>query len=302
MISSFAGNWNAVAFAYGLAGSKFPQALLVNVGISVAATAALQLDFGYTVTEDGIQFSPLNTNAPVIFGSGANAETLTPSAVSNGTPLIYGSSTVTAAFANTHGQGDTLSSGTAGLQEAINYVAGIGGGTVVVDAKWAALGGTSAMIAAATVPATVSIQDNRATGGVGASTTVSVALANAQMLALHGTAVQVVPAQGAGTLIEVVSMVFDAKFNTAAFAGGSTIGLNYGSGGTACSALIATTVLTSFAADQSILIAGALAVTVNSSILNKAVVIQATCTEYTNAAGGLSTAIVHVTYRVHRGL
>ena len=303
MVSKFAGQYDAAAFAYGLVGSGAPQALMVNVGNPAAGTVALQLEYGYTVTEDGILFSPLNTNAPVIFGSGANAETLTPSGVSVGTPTIYGSPTVTAAFANTHGQGDTLSSGTYGLQEALNYASLMGGGTVILSPRWAALGGTNAILAAATIPTTVTISDQRTSGaGVPQASTATVALTNANMLALNGTPITVVPAQGTGTLIEIVSMVFDAKYKLAAFANGSAIGLKYGAAGTACSATIATTVLTSFTADQSILVAGALAVTANSSILNTAVVLQAASTEFTNVATGLSTAIVKVTYRVHRGL
>ena len=299
MVSRFAGQFNAVAFAYGC-GAGTPAPLMVNTGNPAAGVTSVSLIESYTVTEDGILFYPLATTTPTNFGQGANLELLTPSSASNS--AVTGVGTVTANFANLHGQGDLIASGTYGLQEALNYVANVvGGGTVVVGSKWTQLGGTTAMLAAATVGSTVSIEDQR--GGVATqANTVTVALTNVNMLALNATPITVVPAQGAGTLIEIVSMVFDAKFKTAAFAGGSAIGLKYGAAGTACSATIATTVLTSFSADQSILVAGALAVTVNSSILNTAVVIQAASTEFTNAASGLSTAIIKVTYRVHRGL
>ena len=298
MVSKFAGQYDAAAFAYGLVGSGAPQALMVNVGNPAAGTVALQLEYGYTVTEDGILFSPLNTNAPVIFGSGANAETLTPSAVSNGTPTIYGSPTVTAAFANTHGQGDTLSSGTYGLQEALNYAASVGGGTVVLSPRWATLGGTSAILAAATIPTTVTVQDARSGGGVTTNYT-TVAIANAAVKTLNATPVSIVPAQGAGTLVEVISAVFENLYTTAAFAAGSALGLVYGAAGVAAAPTVAATFLTSPAANQTIMVAGAIATQLSSAVLNTAVVLQAASTEFTTGGGSLT---VRCSYRVHRGM
>ena len=217
MVSRFATQFNALAFAYGCSGPGTPAPLMVNVGNAAAGASSLALDNSYTVTEDGILFYPLATTAPAVFGQGANAETLTPSAVFDSN--IYGVGTVMATFANLHGQGDTISSSTYGLQEAINYANTVSGGVVVVGSRWSTLGGTSAMIAAATVPTKVSIQDDRG-GGVTQENTATVALTNANMLALNGTPIAVIPAQGAGSLIEIVSMVFDAKFKTAAFTGG----------------------------------------------------------------------------------
>ena len=75
---------------------------------------------------------------------------------------------MTATFSNAHGTGDPISSGTFGLQEAINAAAGFGGGTVIIDARWALFGGTNAMIAAAVLPSGVTIQDNRGGSGTGA--------------------------------------------------------------------------------------------------------------------------------------
>ena len=298
MVSKFAGQYDAAAFAYGLVGSGAPQALMVNVGNPAAGTVALQLEYGYTVTEDGILFSPLNTNAPVIFGSGANAETLTPSGVSVGTPTIYGSPTVTAAFANTHGQGDTLSSGTYGLQEALNYASLMGGGTVILSPRWAALGGTSAILAAATIPTTVTVQDARSGGGVTTNYT-TVAIANAAVKTLNATPVSIVPAQGAGTLVEVISAVFENLYKTAAFAAGSALGLVYGAAGVAAAPTVAATFLTSPAANQTIMVSGAIATQLSSAVLNTAVVLQAASTEFTTGGGSLT---VRCSYRVHRGM
>jgi hypothetical protein len=95
-------------------------------------------------------------------GIGANAETVTPTTVSVVTGGPAGLTVnITANFANVHGQGDLVASGTAGLQEALNFAAANGGGVVVVDGFWANLGGTSAMMAAATGATNVSLRDNR---------------------------------------------------------------------------------------------------------------------------------------------
>jgi hypothetical protein len=158
-LSKFASEFNAVAFAYGV-NPQVPPLLVIN-GPNATGSAALTLAFGAVATQDGTTFTPLNTNAPIIVGGGSSVETVTPTAVSNSTPLIFGTAQVTATYANLHGNGDQVRSGTVGLQEAINYVAGYGGGVVVVDAGWSYLGGTTAMIAAAVVPANVDIVDER---------------------------------------------------------------------------------------------------------------------------------------------
>ncbi len=151
-------------------------------------------------------------------------------------------------------------------------------------------------------PSTVNIEDQRGGGGT-QENTATVALTNANLLAMNATPITIVPAQGAGTLIEVVSMVLDVKWVTdGAFAGGSALGLKYGAAGTAAAATVAATVLTTISAPQSVLVAGALAVTANTSTLNKDLVLQAATSEFTNAGAGRSTAIAKVTYRVHRGL
>ena len=61
---------------------------------------------------------------------------------------LYGpTATVTATWTNAHYAGDRVSSGTAGLQEAINFANSKGsGGTVIVDAAWTTQGGTTAIL------------------------------------------------------------------------------------------------------------------------------------------------------------
>jgi hypothetical protein len=160
-LSRFSGEFSAFEFAYGINPAVAP--LLAINGPAATGAGTLTLAYGYFTTQDGTVVNyPLNTNAPITVGL-TQPETVTPSAVSNSTPGIYGSPTVTAtSFTYLHGNGDEIRSGTVGLQEAINYCYNVyGGGTVFVDARWAMFGGTSAMIASVVVPPNVTIADIR---------------------------------------------------------------------------------------------------------------------------------------------
>jgi hypothetical protein len=129
---------------------------------------------------------------------------------------------------------------------------------------------------------------------------VSGTIANAAVLTLFSSPVAIIAAQGAGTLIEVVSMVLENVFLTAAYAAGGAIQLSYGAGvTTAASATIAATFLTSPVANQSILVAGALASSLSSAVLNTAINLAAATANFTTGAGSLK---YRVAYRVHTGL
>lgn len=296
-LSRFAGRFNANSFAYGI--FPEPNGLRISTGSVPAGSGTINLDFGFVTTSDGITFNPLNTNAPILIGSGANAETVTPSAVSQPTPAVYNTTTLTATFSNAHGTGDVISSGTFGLQEAINAASAAGGGVVVVDGQWTLRGGTQAILNAAVLPAGVQIEDLRS-GEADIVRYVTVAIPNAQVKTLFSVGTAIIPAQGAGTLIEVISMVLENKFLTAAFAAGGAIQLSYGSGVTIpASATIAATFLTSPVANQVILVAGALASNLASAVLNTAVNIAAATADFTTGAGSL---VAKVAYRVHTGL
>lgn len=299
MTSRFAGLYNANNFAYGIAGTLAtgPAPLTVNSGTTGGASS-ITLNYGQTVTSDGITFNPPNINAPMTIGSGSNSETVTPSAVTNNSPGVYGSCQVTATFANAHGNGDPISSGTFGLQEAINAAAAAGGGIVIVDPTWVARGGTQAILNAATLPATVQIQDQR-TGDSAPIRYATVAIANAAVKTLNATPVTLAPAAGAGTFNELLTCVFENNFLTAAFAAGSALGIVYGAAGVAAAPTVAATFLTSPAANQMILVTGVLATNLSSAVLNKALVLQAAGAEFTTGAGSLSC---RVSYRVHTGL
>ncbi len=111
---------------------------------------------------DGVQFTPLAANAPIILGSGSVQETVTPTAVSCNTPAIYNSCTFTATTSNAHGNQETVRTGSYGLQEAINLARSMGGGTVVVSGRWAQAGGTNSTITSAATYSNVILQDTRA--------------------------------------------------------------------------------------------------------------------------------------------
>lgn len=161
----FAGLYRALSYAYGVA-SDVPGLILdLPAAVTNAGTQTLTVAFGQISLPDGTVISPLAIGTKVTVGTGNGADTVTISAVSNGTPQVYQSSNFTAAtFANAHGTGDKVSTATVGLQEALNAAAGVGGGIVVVDAAWYLNGGTAAMITAASVHDTVAIWDT-STGG-----------------------------------------------------------------------------------------------------------------------------------------
>lgn len=158
--SYFGGQWVAWNYAYGI--NPRTAALSIHNVPTTASTTALTVAFGYAVTNDGFNFYPLATNAPINVGIDSDLETVTPSAVSNSNPG-YGAMNFTATFTKTHGEGDPVASGTVGLQEAINAAQAAGGGKVIVDSTWAANGGTTAMINAAVFasPKIVDILDYR---------------------------------------------------------------------------------------------------------------------------------------------
>ena len=166
LTTGFAGQRNAVDYAYGLPGVAFP-ALSVAGGNSVAGSSSITLVTGATVMSSGTTIYPLNVNAPITIGIGSNAETVTPTAVSNcnlPSAITAGPSgpncTVTATFANLHGPQEPVTSGTYGLQEAINAAKG-NGGVVMVSQGWQILGGTTAIITAAAAYSNVYVQDTR---------------------------------------------------------------------------------------------------------------------------------------------
>lgn len=170
LTTRFAGEFNAIDYAYGFPSVSFPA---LNVAAGNAATGASQtitLVTGATVNSSGVSLSPITTTTPIIVGIGANAETVTPTAVSNcnlpstqtpapGQPAC----TITGTFNNLHGPQEPVISGSGGVQEAINAARAFGG-VVIVSPGFTQLGGTTAMITAAAPFSNVYIRDNRGLG------------------------------------------------------------------------------------------------------------------------------------------
>lgn len=140
---SFAGLKNAANFAYGIAPGA-PQLTVDNASpTSASSVGTITLQFGQVVLADGTKLTPITTTTPITIGStsAGTLETVTPSAVSCTTPLIYDSCTFTATFTYSHGKGEPVSSGTFGIAEAVNAAHAAGGGLVAFDAQWVQYGG-----------------------------------------------------------------------------------------------------------------------------------------------------------------
>jgi hypothetical protein len=91
---------------------------------------------------------------PITVGAGSVKETVTPTAVSGcyvGAP--DGSCSITATFANAHGSGEVVTSGSFGIQEAINDASFWGGGLVEVDSSLRSMAGGLAAINVAEIAA-----------------------------------------------------------------------------------------------------------------------------------------------------
>lgn len=149
-----------------ISGNSSTGSATITVAGTVGGIGGLQVADGTTIPLQTI----FNTLTPVIvdFGQGAS-ETVTPTAVSVGTCPggnigiggVVQCASVTASFANTHGQSAVVADATFGMQTAINYAASLGGGSVNIDPAWAQMGGTNALIAAAVVFPSVIIADMR---------------------------------------------------------------------------------------------------------------------------------------------
>lgn len=306
-LTRFAGQYRAIAFNYGGGFDDNPGPLVVVAGSNAAsATGTLTVQNGYVTLVDGTIVTPFNTNAPVTIINASGADTQTPSAVStNVQSNTYGlTATVTATtWTYAHAPGDRVSSGTVGLQEALNYASAKGGGTVIVDSAWTTEGGTNAILEAATVPAGVQLVDNR-TGGAAPLQSLTVAIPNASVLTLESVGYPLIPAPGAGNLILVDNMVVEQIAKTGAFAGSpGVLTAAYGTQAsqTACTASIAASVLTggSGTTNQIGFALGVSPANGNSSgVLNQAVGLYVATNNPTTGGGSL---VVNITYRVLTG-
>jgi hypothetical protein len=128
----------------------------------------------------------------------------------------------------------------------------------------------------------------------------TVALTNTQTKACFSAPTQVIAAPGANKLIEVTSVLLENVFLTAAYANGGVIQLSYGAGVTTpASSTVAATFLTSPVATQVIVLPGALATNLASTVTNTAVNFACATADFITGAGNVT---VKVAYRVHSGL
>jgi hypothetical protein len=130
MASSFKGVYNAFDFAYGINGAA-AAALQVLNGSLTAGTYTVVAAKSNVASTDGDAII-LGTNTPITIGGGINQETVTPTAVSQDS---FGNYLITAVFAFAHAIGDTVSSGTSGIAEAVNYAHSKGGGLVAMTTQ-----------------------------------------------------------------------------------------------------------------------------------------------------------------------
>lgn len=162
------GQYIASQYNYGGNGPLAPGPLKVAPGGGTNSTGAgtLILSIGNVGLQNGRKVSVLNVNAPITVDAGSNLETVTPTAVSCSTPEIPNTCSVTATFSFVHGAGAAVTSGTAGLQEAINDAFQNGGGLVVIDGLWTKNGGTNTLLTAAVPYPSVPIEDRRSLASI----------------------------------------------------------------------------------------------------------------------------------------
>jgi len=153
-------------------------------GNNASGAATITLSQGSVRLPDGRSIVPFSAGGfgiqgqsgalpaiPIYVGAGTTRELVTPTAVTGcyvGAP--QGTCQITATFANAHGQGEVVTSGSFGIQEALNDAGYFGGGLVVVDGSLNFVAGsaqtiTSALIAANVVNGTA-IEDTRGTAPV----------------------------------------------------------------------------------------------------------------------------------------
>jgi hypothetical protein len=297
-LHEFAGLYRAASYGYGLGEvPTAPPPLTVVAAPGLSGAQTITVFGGPTPLSDGSYPNVVNVNAPIIVGTAGNAETVTPTAVST---VIQSStfgitSTITATFSNAHYPGDRVQSGTAGLQEALNAASGAGGGTVVVDQAWVKLGGTQAMLLAATVPLGVVIWDNRT--GAGDVQQDTVVVTNAQILLLFTTAVQLLPAPGAGSFYNIIKATLVNENTGVAYTSGGALTVGYGPTSglvQALSGTIAATFLTSPVVSQVIQLAGVnLASSTESTYDNQPIFINAATANFATGTGTLRVSLVY---------
>lgn len=288
IISTFAGRTSANAYAYGI-NSTAPAGLLVLAGSTGTGAYTLTCQPQKSFNPNLASCVP-STNTPITVGQGSAAETVTPSAVSIDT---LGNILITATFSNSHMAGDMVRSGTVGLQEALNAVAAMGGGLVVVDGAWSKLGGTQAMFEASVAGANSAVEDLRnGTPEDGATLT----LTAAQVNTMFTTPVELLPPPGANAMYVIQQAIFLNENGGTAWTGGGAIEVGYGSSVTtqALSGTVAASFLTSPVVNQVLTLAGAqIPTSTASTFLNQGIYINNATAVFATGTGVLKVKLLY---------
>lgn len=221
LVDRFASQYNAIEYAYGIANGS--PALQIGVGNSATGVGAITLITGTTSLPDGTIFNPIAVGTPITVGIGANAETVTPTGVTAGNIGQPGpgpnSVTITATFNNLHGPQEPVTSGTYGLQEAINAANGNGGGAIQISAGWYNKGGTTAIIQAASLPSSGSVDIDDPIAGV----TWSLAPSSLSLVAAPATATSAVVASQAAIVGTWTATTIHVVFSYVTADGGESL-------------------------------------------------------------------------------
>lgn len=162
-VSREAGRFYAPLYAFGI--NPITPPLRLSAGNSATGTQTVSLNHGAIALSDGRVIYPLQVGNTVTIdpaGTGANASENVLITASSGctSPVDFAlNCQITGSFANVHNTGASVTSSTAGLQEAIQDAQLTAGGLITVDQYWSSLGGTDAIIAAALPYANVAIED-----------------------------------------------------------------------------------------------------------------------------------------------
>lgn len=126
---------NAWDFAYGVN----PSVSAIQLASASTGTGSQTyiVETAVSYTPDGTLILPLFVNAVLTVGNGPNAENVVVTAVSAPNPGGLNANSFTASFANTHGIGENVASGSFGAQEAANWMlTQWGGGLVALTQRW----------------------------------------------------------------------------------------------------------------------------------------------------------------------
>lgn len=118
---------------YNYGNTSNTSGLKISSGTQASGVGTVTFLYGYFQTPDGRIVQPFTnpvTLPPITIDTGANLETVTPSAASCQTPQIINTCSITATFSFAHGAGVNVNSGDQGIVEAINDASAQGGGQV----------------------------------------------------------------------------------------------------------------------------------------------------------------------------